>query len=424
MDDLALRAGALVLFLAVMGGSVWAAEEAFGGPHAATGSSVLLTSPELSKTASPGTLVTWPVIVRNNGEEAATVHLATPEGAALAARFVPNDFALAPGASRGAWATVDIPASQGEGPLRILAQLVAGKPLASLPLSLAVQRPAHPAEQGEQVTLDYVGRFEDGSLFDTSVRALGEGPFDKPEGFRRDYQPLQVELSEPYRVIAGFANALLGMGVGQSRTVVVPPWEGYGNATLQESLERATEVPRLSQPLERVQHYPRSILTQYLNESSKVGDLLRINDPSGNLRPYRVAALDSINATIVWQVREGDAFTIYPIWPGQSHAFQVTNESVVFRTTPADPDQPLTYYPFLPNATRVRDMNDTALLLDTAPPVGMEFAHPRSPGVVARVAQVTADAVIIAYPNQSPLAGKVVLFDITVRAVQPVFQAP
>lgn len=64
---------------------------------------------------------------------------------------------------------------------------------------------------GDQVRVNYVGRFADGAIFDSS-----EGR-----------EPLEFTVGAN-QVIAGFDRAVLGLRPGESCQVVVPPEEGYG----------------------------------------------------------------------------------------------------------------------------------------------------------------------------------------------------
>ncbi len=67
------------------------------------------------------------------------------------------------------------------------------------------------AGPGDKVEVDYTGRFENGTVFDTSAQ---RGPL----GFT-------IGAGE---VIKGFDNAVIGMQLGETKTVTVPPSEGYG----------------------------------------------------------------------------------------------------------------------------------------------------------------------------------------------------
>ena len=64
---------------------------------------------------------------------------------------------------------------------------------------------------GDVVRVNYTGKFEDGEVFDSS-----EGK-----------EPLEFQVGAGM-VIQGFDEAMVGMKVGESKTVTIPPEKGYG----------------------------------------------------------------------------------------------------------------------------------------------------------------------------------------------------
>ena len=68
-------------------------------------------------------------------------------------------------------------------------------------------------ETSKQVKLNYTGKFEDGTVFDTSLQ---EGR-----------EPLRTMLGQG-NLIPGFEKGLLGMSEGESKTITIEPVEGYG----------------------------------------------------------------------------------------------------------------------------------------------------------------------------------------------------
>lgn len=68
------------------------------------------------------------------------------------------------------------------------------------------------AKNGDKVQVHYTGRFEDGSLFDSS----------------RDRTPLQFTLGNG-EMIPGFEQAVIGMKVGDTKTARIPAGEAYGS---------------------------------------------------------------------------------------------------------------------------------------------------------------------------------------------------
>jgi FKBP-type peptidyl-prolyl cis-trans isomerase 2 len=67
------------------------------------------------------------------------------------------------------------------------------------------------AQSGDRVRVSYVGRFADGTVFDSSE---GQAPLE-----------FTIGAGE---VIAGFDAAVTGLLPGDSRSVEIPPEQGYG----------------------------------------------------------------------------------------------------------------------------------------------------------------------------------------------------
>ena len=68
------------------------------------------------------------------------------------------------------------------------------------------------AKDGDQITVDYTGKLQDGTVFDSSV---GKTPFQFTLGAGQ--------------VIPGWDQGLLGMKVGGKRTLTIPPSLAYGD---------------------------------------------------------------------------------------------------------------------------------------------------------------------------------------------------
>ncbi len=85
------------------------------------------------------------------------------------------------------------------------------------------------AKEGDKVRVHYTGKFEDGTVFDSSQGG----------------QPLEFTAGST-ELIPGFSKAVVGMAPGDSKTVTVTPEEGYG--LRQEGMEQ--KVPRRMLPPE------------------------------------------------------------------------------------------------------------------------------------------------------------------------------
>lgn len=80
-------------------------------------------------------------------------------------------------------------------------------------------------ESGDTVQVDYVGRLENGTVFDTSIEEVAqeEGIYNQ----ERDYSPLTFTVGTG-QIIEGFDEAVIGMKEGEEKTVTIPPEEAYG----------------------------------------------------------------------------------------------------------------------------------------------------------------------------------------------------
>lgn len=107
---------------------------------------------------------------------------------------------------------------------------------------------------GDTIKVHYTGKFEDGSVFDTS---LTEGR-----------EPIVATLNEEIPLIKGFANGLYDLSEGEKKTLEIEPSEGYGEV----NEELISEVPLENMP-----------------EGVKVGDMLQAEGPMG---PFNVVVVE------------------------------------------------------------------------------------------------------------------------------------
>jgi len=79
-------------------------------------------------------------------------------------------------------------------------------------------------KEGDTVSVEYTGRLEDGTVFDSSDQH-GE--------------PLQFTVGEG-KIIKGFDHAVIGMKIGEEKEVSIPPEEAYGH----HNPELVRDLPR------------------------------------------------------------------------------------------------------------------------------------------------------------------------------------
>jgi FKBP-type peptidyl-prolyl cis-trans isomerase 2 len=115
-------------------------------------------------------------------------------------------------------------------------------------------------KNGDTVSVNYTGKLEDGSIFDTSLQ---EGR-----------EPLKATLGQG-QLISGFENGLIGMSVGENKTVEIEPSNAYG----EYDPSMVQEVDKSQVPME-----------------VKVGDMLQGMSPMG---PVNVKVTEIKEETII-----------------------------------------------------------------------------------------------------------------------------
>ena len=87
---------------------------------------------------------------------------------------------------------------------------------------------------GQTIKVNYIGKLLDGRVFDTSLITVAndDAAYPKTLSFTKrsntSYTPLSFEVGAG-KMIAGFDAAVVGMKVGESKTVTLAPDEAYGD---------------------------------------------------------------------------------------------------------------------------------------------------------------------------------------------------
>jgi FKBP-type peptidyl-prolyl cis-trans isomerase 2 len=118
------------------------------------------------------------------------------------------------------------------------------------------------AKTGDTVKVHYTGTLADGSEFDSS----------------RGHEPLEFMLGQG-NMIAGFENAVLGMALGEQKTITIPCEQAYGERN-----------PQMTQSV------PRSAIPDDIQLAK--GAVLHAQNPEGQTIRFTVAAFDDEQVTV------------------------------------------------------------------------------------------------------------------------------
>lgn len=81
-------------------------------------------------------------------------------------------------------------------------------------------------KKGDNITVDYIGRLNDSEVFDTSIESIAKAAGVYSEG--RNYEEGLTFDVGAGQMIAGFDEGVVGMKVGQTKTVTIPADQAYG----------------------------------------------------------------------------------------------------------------------------------------------------------------------------------------------------
>jgi FKBP-type peptidyl-prolyl cis-trans isomerase 2 len=115
-------------------------------------------------------------------------------------------------------------------------------------------------KEGSKVKVHYTGRFEDNSVFDTSVET----------------SPLEFVVGEG-RLIPGFENGVIGLNEGETKTIELSPEDAYGNVREElfsevprENLPEGVEVGQMLQA--QTEQGPINVTVTQINETTAIVD--------------------------------------------------------------------------------------------------------------------------------------------------------
>jgi len=76
---------------------------------------------------------------------------------------------------------------------------------------------------GDTISINYTGSLEDGTVFDTSIESVAK----EYDIFKPEFIPLQFKVGE-HGIIAGLNEGVIGMKVGETKTLTIKPEKAYG----------------------------------------------------------------------------------------------------------------------------------------------------------------------------------------------------
>lgn len=264
---------------------------------------------------------------------------------------------------------------------------------------------------GDKIVVDYTGRIQGGEIFDTSIESVAKqnGIYNQ----NRTYGPLNFTVGKG-EMIKGFDEGVVGMKVGETKTITIPPEKGYGPIDpnkiqvipIIQSIPAKTTIPR------NINVTPEQFNSVFGSNHS-VGDTVNVPDTNINLTVINLGSNGSMgrngsNISLKYNFMTGDQIRQKGIpWNETVTSADDTNITVKIDVNKNDIIKlPNTFW----NST-VIDVNETNITLKHIAMPDKEI-----PSLFGPV-RVHFNDTDITIDQNNKLAGKTLIFEVTVKSI-------
>ena len=252
---------------------------------------------------------------------------------------------------------------------------------------------------GDTVSVNYIGSFTDGEVFDTSYEQTAKDEGLYTEG--RDYSPLTFTVGAG-QMIPGFDSAVAGMKLGETKTVTISPEDAYGKSDPEMIIDIPTALDRMMYLDRQFSISPSDFENAFAKEAVPddiVGDMFPWN--------FKVISVSDENITLKYMMEIDDVFVMpQTVW--NSTVIDMNETTITVMQNPVDGQIIETL--FGPASIALEEDRIT-LVVDVE--AGKQIMTPSGQG--GTVVSVNEDSITL--DINPPMAGKTLIFEITVENV-------
>lgn len=253
---------------------------------------------------------------------------------------------------------------------------------------------------GDNISVDYIGSLESGKVFDTSIESVAiESKLFTPG---REYKPFHFIVGRG-ETIKGFDEGVIGMKVGETRTLTIPPENGYGliNPMMIQAYPVIQDMPT---KFPRLVEIPLNQFNATFGAGKKTEDIVTIPGTSINMTVLNISA----NATLSYNFKVGDRIPTDAPWNETVVKIDEKNVTVEYSLKKNETIQ-FQDYPW--NTTVVNVSSDKITL-----------RHNPIPEKVIRnmfgQVKISFNETSILMDRNHELAGRTLIFNITLRSIE------
>jgi len=255
---------------------------------------------------------------------------------------------------------------------------------------------------GDNVSVDYIGHTTDGKVFDTSIENVAKqnNMYDPQRG----YQPLNFTVGKG-QIIKGFDDGIIGMKVGDKKTLTISPELGYGPIDPKKikAFPIVESIPVMT-TTSKFLEIPAGQFNSSFGPNHNVGDSVNIPNTNVNLTVKSFGT----NVSLVYDLKVGYE-VIQNGAPWNETVSSIDDKNITLKIDAKKND--IVNIQNAPWNTTVIDVNNTNITLrhnaipdkDIAGSFGTMRIH------------FNETSIIIDQNNK--LAGKTLIFDVTLKSI-------
>ena len=264
--------------------------------------------------------------------------------------------------------------------------------------SVSATDPDRAIKAGDTISVDYVGKLEDGTVFDSSIAS--EAKESKNYSASRKYEPLSFTVGAG-QMIPGFDKGVVGMKVGEKKTLKIAPKDGYGEAVETQKFPKKIFADTISQTVPKEQFQDtisQTVDRKLLAEKAatvKVGEEIKAGQVTA-----KVTKVTDDKVTLSIENTQNPFY-------GKKLAVGLVGN-------------------FEGNVITVKKINQKDVIVEIDnkqnPFYGKKLAVGLSgtlpDGRTVTIKKIDGDSVMVEIPNSNELAGKTLIFDVEVKSIK------
>lgn len=255
-------------------------------------------------------------------------------------------------------------------------------------------------EIGDNVSVDYTGSLENGSVFDTSIESVARA--HNLFTAEREYKPFRFTVGKK-EAIPGFDEGVIGMKIGESKTLTIPPEKAYGPVN-PERINVYPMIDVLPTSFPRIIEIPSDQFEMTFGAGHKKGDIVTIPGTSVNMTVQNI----STEVKLSYNFKVGDEIPSSGApWNQTVIKIDETNITVKYSLKKNDTIQ-LENVPWNTTVVNVTAANIT-LRHNAIPDTEIQ--------TMLGPIKVSFNETSIIMDQNHPLAGKTLLFNVTLRSI-------